>query len=266
VHRVWLPNNSGNLSQNMRTWCNMHHVFMRLVRVLLIAVLCVVPVVSLAQTAPDVVVNTNVGVQAKVEEAFAHAPEMIAIAKCESGFRQFKADGTVLYGGAGAKYVGIFQIGYDLHSATALKLGHDILTVEGNIGYAVYLYSKQGTAPWKDCLPSVVVPTVASAPATTSSIAMTYTGTGTISKFLRSGVRDSQVVTLQKLLNANGFTIATSGPGSVGSETDFFGALTREAVKKFQCAKGIVCEGSEATTGYGRVGPRTRDALNALVR
>lgn len=246
----------------------MHHVFMRFVRVLLVAVLCVSPMVSLAQVAPEAVVtvNSNADVQAKVTAAFAHAPEMIAIAKCESGFRQFKSDGTVLYGGAGAKYVGIFQIGYDLHSAAALALGHDILTIDGNIGYAVYLHSKQGTTPWKDCLPSTTAPVLSAVPVSTTSITMNYVGGERISQVLRSGMRSSQVMTLQKLLNANGFMITASGPGSAGNETEFFGALTREAVKKFQCAKGIVCEGSEATTGYGRVGPRTRDALNALVR
>ena len=40
--------------------------------------------------------------------------------------------------------------------------------------------------------------------------------------------------------------------------------MTREAVRRFQCAKGIACDGDEATTGYGRVGPMTRSALLQL--
>jgi peptidoglycan hydrolase-like protein with peptidoglycan-binding domain len=36
-------------------------------------------------------------------------------------------------------------------------------------------------------------------------------------------------------------------------------------VRRFQCAEGIVCDGSPETTGYGAVGPRTRERLNALI-
>ena len=43
--------------------------------------------------------------------------------------------------------------------------------------------------------------------------------------------------------------------------TGFYGALTESAVQAFQCAKGIVCQGSPATTGYGIVGPRTRGEM-----
>jgi peptidoglycan hydrolase-like protein with peptidoglycan-binding domain len=74
-------------------------------------------------------------------------------------------------------------------------------------------------------------------------------------------MNDAQVMTLQQILNRSGFVIAPSGPGAPGSETSYFGAMTREAVRKFQCAKGIACDGSESTSGYGLVGPRTRAAL-----
>jgi len=49
---------------------------------------------------------------------------------------------------------------------------------------------------------------------------------------------------------------------SAGNTTGFFGSLTRTAVQKYQCAKGIVCNGDEGTTGYGLVGKRTRDAID----
>src|SRR5262245_3119490 len=75
--------------------------------------------------------SPNAGIRAKVEAAFADAPTMVAVAKCESGYRQFNADGTVLHGGYGKQYVGIFQIGLALHKEAGLKKGMDIMTVEG---------------------------------------------------------------------------------------------------------------------------------------
>ncbi len=44
--------------------------------------------------------------------------------------------------------------------------------------------------------------------------------------------------------------------------TGYFGALTQAAVQRFQCAEEIVCSGTAATTGYGRVGPKTLMQLN----
>ncbi len=39
--------------------------------------------------------------------------------------------------------------------------------------------------------------------------------------------------------------------------TGYYGSLTTAAVQRFQCAHGIVCDGSVSTTGFGRVGPIT---------
>ncbi len=60
-----------------------------------------------------------------------------------------------------------------------------------------------------------------------------------------------EVKLLQQYLNANGFAIARSGPGSIGNETTMFGSLTRSALARFQQAKGIV-----PAAGY--FGPVTR--------
>ena len=78
---------------------------------------------------------------------------------------------------------------------------------------------------------------------------------------LRLGMEGGSVVALQQALNGSGFTVAQSGPGSPGEETERFGALTRAAVRAFQCAKLSLCSGDENTTGYGVVGPRTLAAL-----
>ena len=42
-----------------------------------------------------------------------------------------------------------------------------------------------------------------------------------------------------------------------GLVTGYYGSLTAAAVQRFQCRQNIVCSGSAATTGYGRVGPMT---------
>lgn len=200
--------------------------------------------------------DPNAGIEALVRQKFADAPEMIEVAKCESGFRQFAADGSVLRGGAGKGYIGIFQIGESLHAARAAGLGHDIMTIDGNIAYAKYLHAASGPNPWKECAPSSVMKTEAAADLVSDGLTAN----------MRFGMRHAEVLKLQRLLNAAGFTVAASGGGSPGNETVYFGALTREAVRRFQCAKGIVCEGSEATTGYGRVGPLTRIALSAIAQ
>jgi hypothetical protein len=203
--------------------------------------------------------NPNAGVEAQVRAAMADLPEMIVIAKCESGFRQFAPDGTPLRGGTGKKYVGIFQIDENLHRQKALDMVYDINTVVGNVAYARYLHSKSGTNPWKGCLGTPVAP--APAPGTP---AVQGSGTGSLASNLNFGMTNAQVLTLQQILNKSGFVISASGPGSPGNETSYFGAMTREAVRKFQCAKNITCSGSESTTGYGMVGPRTRAALNSM--
>lgn len=50
-----------------------------------------------------------------------------------------------------------------------------------------------------------------------------------------------------------------------GLVTGYFGSLSRAAVERFQTQNGIVSSGSAATTGFGRVGPSTRDAINDLI-
>ncbi len=60
---------------------------------------------------------------------------------------------------------------------------------------------------------------------------------------------------LQKYLNAHGFIIATTGNGSLGNESTYFGLRTKTALMKFQKSKGLVPDGI--------MGPITRAALNA---
>jgi len=75
--------------------------------------------------------------------------EMQKVAWCESGNRQFNDDGSVLRGKVNPKDSGLFQINETYHLAQALKLGFDIHAIDGNIGYAMYLYEKNGLADWR---------------------------------------------------------------------------------------------------------------------
>ena len=77
----------------------------------------------------------------------------------------------------------------------------------------------------------------------------------TLSRNLTVGATGSDVKCLQASMNALGYTIATTGAGSPGNETSYFGPLTLVAVQKYQAAKGW--------TPAGQVGPLTRQALNA---
>ncbi len=76
-------------------------------------------------------------------------------------------------------------------------------------------------------------------------------------RLLRYGIKGDDVATLQSFLIGRGHLAANNNTG-------FFGPLTREAVKKFQCEQGIVCSGNEVTTGHGSFGPKTQARLRAM--
>jgi peptidoglycan hydrolase-like protein with peptidoglycan-binding domain len=61
-----------------------------------------------------------------------------------------------------------------------------------------------------------------------------------------------KVKDLQVYLNAHGYTLASTGPGSPGNETDKFGLLTKTALVRFQKAHGIPATGffGLITRGY----------------
>lgn len=85
----------------------------------------------------------------------------------------------------------------------------------------------------------------------TGTLCATLTSSSTIptsltfTQDLFYGVTHPEVKSLQQYLNSIGFTIAPSGAGSPGQETNFFGALTRAALIKFQKVRGIM-----PTLGY----------------
>jgi len=77
---------------------------------------------------------------------------------------------------------------------------------------------------------------------------------------LRLGDHGDGVIALQQILRQQGFFLYPEG-----EITGYYGVLTMRAVRRFQCARNIICSGTEAATGYGVFGPMTRNALNALI-
>lgn len=84
-----------------------------------------------------------------------------------------------------------------------------------------------------------------------------YTSTSSFTLDLKVGSKGAEVKNLQKVLNADSRTqIASSGAGSPGNESSFFGALTKAAVMKYQIIKGV--------SATGMVDAATRAVLNAV--
>lgn len=84
-----------------------------------------------------------------------------------------------------------------------------------------------------------------------------------IARGLDIGMQGEDVRTLQRVLNKDPDTrVASSGVGSAGNESTYFGAATSAAVKKFQVKYGLAKAGD---AGYGYVGPKTRAKINTLL-
>lgn len=75
---------------------------------------------------------------------------------------------------------------------------------------------------------------------------------------LTVGSTGEDVRQLQIFLNAQGYTLSSTGAGSPGNETTYFGPRTRDAVSRFQQAHGIT-----PTAGY--FGPITRAKVHELM-
>ena len=96
---------------------------------------------TVAQVKSDLPLST-VSVEAYVRDYFRDTPILAEIAKCESTFRQFYPDGTIVRGRVNKADIGVMQINTYYHGESAEKLGFDIYSIDGNLGYAKWLYAK----------------------------------------------------------------------------------------------------------------------------
>lgn len=111
-----------------------------------------VPAVAVAAIATDGTL-IDARIKAEVTTYFSDVPTLARVAYCESTYRHYDEEGEVLRGLVDSRDVGVMQINEHYHLDTATKLGFDIHTLEGNMGYARHLYEKQGLQPWSASRP-----------------------------------------------------------------------------------------------------------------
>jgi len=103
----------------------------------------------------------------------------------------------------------------------------------------------------------VTAPSAAVQSPSVSNVSNSVTNGYVFTRDLEFGMTGADIKELQKFLNAKGFVISATGAGSVGNETTLFGALTKNALIKFQIANKI-------SPAVGYFGPLTRSAVNKL--
>jgi peptidoglycan hydrolase-like protein with peptidoglycan-binding domain len=129
------------------------------------------------------------------------------------------------------------------------------LLVNGNIELAQQLM-QQYSIPKNRFVDFFKNQTTDNTQAHTSKNAPVFT---TFNRNLFLSSKGEDVRNLQKFLNNNGYTISSTGLGSFGNETNFFGQLTKQAVVRFQLAKNI-----KPAVGY--FGPITKSAVLSMLK
>ena len=114
-------------------------------------------------------------------------------------------------------------------------------------------------SPATPAIPTVS-PAIPSPNAQPSAVALAVSPV--FNRTLSPGAKHADVKRLQQILNSDPDTrVSSSGAGSPGNETTFFGGATKKAVQKFQVKYGIAKPGD---TGYGNFGPKTKAKLLQL--
>lgn len=110
-------------------------------------------VIEVRETLPNqdkkIEIKKKMTVEEYIRNYFSDIPVMVEVAKCESRFRQHDKNGEVLRGEENNLDRGVMQINEYFHNEDSVKLGYDILTLEGNTAYARYLFEKYGLKPWR---------------------------------------------------------------------------------------------------------------------
>lgn len=130
------------------------------------------------------------------------------------------------------------------------------------------------TGEWSNALAATTVGPERSAQATNvsyapSSASTTSSSSGsssgyTFTRDLYPGSSGADVKALQQYLNNKGFVLASSGAGSPGNETIYYGNLTAAAVRRFQEAHFTeILNPLGYASGTGIFGPSTRSYVNS---
>lgn len=130
---------------------------------------------------------------------------------------------------------------------------------------AIEMYLGKSMPPQAPAPPATPAPTPTLAPGAMETPTPTMVSASLmvhLETALSKGKTHSDVKALQQVLNSDPDTqIVSSGVGSSGNETDYYGGLTEKAVQKFQEKYGLAKAGDP---GYGSVGPKTRAKINEL--
>jgi hypothetical protein len=70
------------------------------------------------------------------------------IGYCESGNRQYDANGNVMRGRVNSNDIGKYQINQTIWGSKAAELGYDIYTEAGNTAMALFIFNSLGSRPW----------------------------------------------------------------------------------------------------------------------
>ncbi|MDE1924677.1 MAG: peptidoglycan-binding protein [Patescibacteria group bacterium] len=136
----------------------------------------------------------------------------------------------------------------------------DIVMIEGTVsGTNIAATSiHDGIGPRPQGIASSTRPTIQQNSRTTTSQTV-------FTRTLKQGMTGADVKALQVFLNSNGFIIATSGTGSIGNETTYFGSGTKKALIRFQNAHAAdILTPNGLTQGSGIFGPATIKLVNSM--
>jgi peptidoglycan hydrolase-like protein with peptidoglycan-binding domain len=104
--------------------------------------------------------------------------------------------------------------------------------------------------------------TAPTAPVVSSPIAPV---SGSFTRTLTLGSTGADVKQLQQFLNSHGFIVASTGNGSKGHETTYYGPATAAAISRFQLAHfSTILAPYGLTRGTGSFGPATMKVVNAF--
>jgi peptidoglycan hydrolase-like protein with peptidoglycan-binding domain len=163
---------------------------------------------------------------------------------------------TIANSGAGSKGKETDKLGLATQEAIRRFQRDRGIEMTGNVGEQTYNALLQLQSGNVVAEPVVVAPVVPIPEVVVPPVQENVTRLTTFTQVYEVGDIAPEILVIQKLLNNNGYTIANSGAGSKGQETDKLGLATQEAIRRFQRDNGIPMTGN--------VGEQTYNALKAL--